>query len=420
MKVRNASTKIRVARLGVLRRSVLSVTAAAVALCSGIPTPADATEQVVPVGTIVSKANINEYRQYVSPGIEWIIDHDATLRVGAYKHIEHPPPFREATEKYSAQVKLAEDGTHLIDHIAGMPFPVVDPNDPWAATKHMFNFNAAIAVDDLDLRNFDCDTGSIGSGGDPLRVERHFFIEHLRRLYFRERLIIDPKPEMQSDDGSRYKEALYPFIEPFDLKGTGFTSNRYQDHTRQDDSWGQDTDQDSYAGYAGNVAWMEWKYLGEKTVLASFHSENLPVKWLPPSGNFMHDDLWEPRDVWVVEGISKLPQYAYSKRVILLDKDIYRIPYTDIYDQGGELWNVWVNNYKIAHKPMPNAKYGFDYDVTYNPSITMVDMQLVHATHCALPSARVDSEQGWYVNLGEEAGTTPEYFALSNIIAAGR
>ena len=413
MKVRNAFAKIRAARLCVLRRSVLSVAAVAVALCPGIPTSADATEQVVPVGTVISKANINEYAQYLSPGIEWIIEHDATITVGAYKHIEHPPPFREATEKYSAQVKLAEDGTHLIDHIAGMPFPVVDPNDPMAATKHMFNFNAAIAVDDLDLRNFDCDTGAIGSDGDPLRVERHFFIEHLRRLYFRERLIQDPKPEMESEDGSRYKEALYPFIEPFDLKGTGFTSNRYQDHTCQDDSWlylpqlrrvrrlssaqrsdalfGQDTDQDSYAGYAGNVAWMAWKYLGEKTILASFHSKNLPVKWLPPSGNYLHDDAWEPRDVWVVEGISKLPQYAYSKRVIYLDKDIYRIPYTDIYDQGGELWKVWVNNYKIAHKPMPDAKYGFDYDVTYNPSISMVDMQLVHATHCALPSARVDS-----------------------------
>ena len=442
MKARNASIQISAARFRVLRRAASALASFAVALCVAAPSPAVAAEQVVPVGTVISNANFDKYREYFSPGIEWIIKHDVTMKVGEYKKIEHPPPFDEATEKYSAQVKLSEDGTHLIDHIAGLPFPIVDPNDPMAAAKHMFNFNAAIAVDDLDLRNFDCDTGSIGSNGDPLRVERHFFIEHLRRLYFRERLIQDPKPEMESEDGSRYKEALYPFIEPFDLKGTGFTSNRYQDHTRQDDSWlylpqlrrvrrlssaqrsdalfGQDTDQDSYAGYAGNVAWMDWKYLGEKTVLASFHAGDLPVKWHPPSGNFMHSSTWEPRDVWVVEGVSKLPQYAYSKRVIFLDKDIYRIPYTDIYDQGGELWKIWVNNYKIAHRPFEGAKYGFDYDVTYNPSITMVDMQLVHATHCALPSARVPSEQGWYVNLGEEAGTTPEYFALSNIIAAGR
>ena len=30
------------------------------------------------------------------------------------------------------------------------------------------------------------------------------------------------------------------------------------------------------------------------------------------------------------------------------------------------------------------------------------------------------SEQGWYVNLGDQEGTTEEYFALSAIIAAGR
>jgi hypothetical protein len=165
---------------------------------------------------------------------------------------------------------------------------------------------------------------------------------------------------------------------------------------------------------------MAWKYLGEKTVLASFHSENLPAKWLPPSGNYMHDDLWEPRDVVIVEGVSKLPQYAYSKRVIYIDKEVTRIPYTDMYDQAGELWKVWVNNYKVAHKPIPTAKYGFDYDVTYNPSITMVDLQLEHATFCALPSATFPREQGWYVNLGEREGAIEDFFDLNALLSAGR
>lgn len=423
-------------------RFVSSRTASIVAAVVALAGPALAAEQVVPVGTVIDKTNIEKYREYFSPGMHWIIEHDVSVKVGPYKKIEHPPPFRAATEKYSSQVKLSDDGLYLVNHVAGMPFAEIDPNDPNVAVKHMFNFNAAIAVDDLDLRNFDCDTGTVGSNGEPLKVERHFLLEHIRRLYFRERLVVDPKPEMPSKDETRYKEALYPIVEPFDLKGTGFTLNRYLDHNRQDDTWlylpqlrrvrrlssaqrsdalfGQDTDQDSYAGYAGNVAWMAWKYLGEKTVLASFHSENLPVKWQAGSANYMHDDLWEPRDVVIVEGVSKLPQYAYSKRVIYIDKEVTRIPYTDMYDQAGELWKIWVNNYKVAQRPIPTAKYGFDYDVTYNPSITMVDMQLVHATHCSLPSSRFTSEQGWYVNLGDQEGTTEDYFALSAIIAAGR
>jgi hypothetical protein len=79
-----------------------------------------------------------------------------------------------------------------------------------------------------------------------------------------------------------------------------------------------------------------------------------------------------------------------------------------------------VNNFKYAPEPIPNAKYKFDWDVSFNPSITMVDMQLEHATHCSLPSDKFDNEQGWYVNLGDQEGTTADYFALSAIIAAAR
>ena len=50
----------------------------------------------------------------------------------------------------------------------------------------------------------------------------------------------------------------------------------------------------------------------------------------------------------------------------------------------------------------------------------MVDIQLEHATFCSLPSSRFPGEQGWYVNLGDQEGTTEEYFSLSNIISAGR
>jgi len=399
-------------------------------------------QQLPKPGTIVDRTNMEQYTDFLGPAMQWVILRGVKLPVTEHRVVDFPPPFKAATEQYSAQVKLAEDETHLINHVAGLPFPKVDPNDPHAGAKHMFNFNAAIAVDDLDLRNFDCDTGALGRDGDPVRVERHFLLDHIRRLYFVERTEVDPKPTMPNKDTVRYKEALYPILEPFDLKGTGFTANRYLDHTRQDDSWlylpqlrrvrrlssaqrsdalfGQDTDQDSYAGYAGNVAWMGWKYLGEKTILASFHSEHLPVKWGEPSGDFMHYDGWEPRKVWVVEGTSKLPQYAYSKRVIYLDQESYRIPYTDIYDQAGELWKMWVNNFKYAKKPIPEAKYGKDWDVSYNPSITMVDMQLEHATYCSLPSNRFPNEQGWYINLGDKEGTTEDYFALSAIIAAGR
>jgi hypothetical protein len=405
----------------------------------------DEAKQVLAVpapGTVVSSENLDQYEHLLSPGMQWIVQRGAKLPVRAYKRVLDPPPYRAATEKFAGQVSLSEDGTSLINHVAGKPFTAIDPSDPWLATKLMFNFGAAIAIDDSDTRNFDCDTGQIGKGGAPLRVEKHFLLDHIRRLYFRERLVVDPKPEMPNRDEARFKEALYPILEPFDLKGTGFTFTRYLDADRQDDSWlylpqlrrvrrlssaqrsdalfGQDTDADSFEGYQGNIAWMSWRFIGQKTVLASFHAESLPVKWGEPSGDFLHDDVWEPRNVWIIEGASKLSQYAYSKRVIYLDHEVYRIPFTDMHDAGGELWKVWVNNYKFAESPMPGAHYPAPFVFGFRPSISMVDTQLEHATSCSLPSSRFPGEQGWYVYLGEKEGTKESFFDLSAIIAGGR
>jgi hypothetical protein len=402
----------------------------------------DSKTKIPPPGTIVTKANLDEWRHLLGPGMQWLVDRGANLPVRSYEKILDPPPYREATEKYAGQVTLSPDGTALINHIAGKPFPTIDSNDPWIATKLMFNFAAAIAIDDSDTRNFDCDTGQVGQDGAPLKVEKHFLIDHIRRLFFRERLVVDPKPEMPNRDRARFKEALYPLIEPFDLKGTGFTFTRYIDETRQDDTWlylpqlrrvrrlssaqrsdalfGQDTDADSFEGYQGNIAWMTWKLVGEQKVLGTMHAESLPVAWGKPSGDFLHDDVWEPRDVWIVEGVSKLPQYAYSKRVIYLDKEVFRVPFTDMYDPAGELWKVWVNNYKFSKEPMPGSKYGMPWPFGYRPSISMIDIQLEHGTNCSLPSARFPGEQGWYVYLGEEEGTDEAFFDLSAMIAAGK
>lgn len=393
-------------------------------------------------GSVINADNVEQYRSYLGPAMRWIIQRGYDMHVVAPRSIAHPPAFREATQRYATGVELAADRTHVINHVAGLPFPTVDANDPDVATKLMFDFNSAIAHDDSDIRNFDCDTGALGADGRPVSVEKHFLIDHIRRLYFVERTEVEPMPELPNRDRVRFKEAMYPLMEPFDLKGVGFTMNRYLDHTRQDDTWlyvpqlrrvrrlssaqrsdalfGQDTDQDSYEGYQGNIAWMDWTFLGETTLLATMHAKHLPVKWHAPSGDFLHDDVWEPRKVWIVAGQPKLPQYAYSRRVIYLDKEIYRIPYTELYDRAGELWKVWVNNYRFAEFPRAGATYGFDWEVAYRPSIAMIDLQLEHATFCALPSPVFPGEQGWYINLGTREGAVEEFFDLNTLLSGGR
>ena len=45
---------------------------------------------------------------------------------------------------------------------------------------------------------------------------------------------------------------------------------------RSEALFGQDIDVDSYGGYAGQIPWFTWKFVGEKPMLASLHGENLP------------------------------------------------------------------------------------------------------------------------------------------------
>jgi Protein of unknown function (DUF1329) len=410
---------------------LVGVTTAAI----GTPLRAD-----VQPGDVITKDNADKVKDLVSPGVEWCVKHGMKMKIVPYQKVEWNKAYREATEKYGGQTKLAPDGRSLIGHVAGLPFPTLDPNDPQIALKIMWNFEyKPYVTDDEDLRNFDADTGPVADG--PMQVERHFLLDHLRTLWYTGRIYVDPKPELPNPDGVRAKSSLHPILEPFDLKGVGETGIRYLSPDRQDDTWlylpslrrvrrlssaqrsdalfGQDTDVDSYGGYAGQIPWFEWKYLGEKEILASMHAAEFPVKYCDGGGDFIFCDNWEKRKAYVVEGTPKLPQYAYGKRLIFVDKETYLIAYSDIFDRSLQLWKVWVNEWSM--KKRATSSYGVEYsdDMPFQPSITMVDMQLTHATKAALPSAKYPGEQGWYFNQGDKAGISEEFFTIAHLIESG-
>ncbi len=395
-----------------------------------------------PAGTIITGDNAAEFAEYLGPAIQWALARGIRIEVVAPKPIPLEPARLVATQKYYAQVELSEDKNQALNYVAGLPFPFTDEDDPDIAIKLMFNYENRIVVDDVDIRNFECDTGGL-SAERGLSIERHFLMGHFRRLYYVSRLYFEPMPTWETPDDIRYREVMHPIIEPFDLKGVGLTYNRYLDPFRQDDSWlyypllkrvrrlssaqrsdalfGQDADIDSYGGYAGNPAWMDWRLLGTKKILAAMHTRHFPGRWTVGPGDFLFDDTWEMRDVYVVEGRSRLPSYAYEKRIIYIDRESFVIPYTELYDRKGQLWKAWVNQWKLGRKPFPEAKrVVYDYDQQFFPSLSMFDMQLEHATRCKLPSPEFPGEEGWYFNFGEAEGTTEEPFQLSTIIASGR
>jgi len=418
-----------------LRVALCGLVAATGLACFAAPARAD-----VQPGDVINKDNADKVKDLVSPGVTWCIQHGMIMKIAPYKKIEWNARYKEATEKYSGQVKLAADGRSIEGHVAGLPFPKIDPNDPNVALKVMFNYEyKPFVTDDQDLRNFDADTGTVSAS--PLDVERHYILDHLRTLFYTARLYVDPKPVLlPNSENVRAKQSLHPILEPFDLKGVGLTGIRYLDPDRQDDTWlylptlrrvrrlssaqrsdalfGQDTDVDSYGGYAGQISWFEWKFLGEKKMLGTFHAEKFPVEFCPGGADFVYCDNWEMRDMWVLEGTSKQAQYAYGKRVLYIDKESYYIAYSDIYDKAGELWKVWLNQFGFRNKAAPGYGDTYDSDMPFTHSITMADMQLSHATRAALPSPKYPGEQGWYFNQGAKAGLTEEFFTIAHMIEA--
>ena len=394
----------------------------------------------VVAGDRITADTVEQVRALVSPGLEWCIRRGWPITVREPRAVPWPQAYREATERYAGQVKLSADGLTVENYVAGQPFPNIDPRDPQAALKIMWNYNyGMVTTDDVDLRNFDADTGSIADHG-PIAVERHFLLDHFRRLFWTGRLYVEPKPAKPNPNGYRVQQGLYPILEPFDLKGVGALSNRYTEASHQDDSWlylpslrrvrrlssaqrsdalfGQDTDVDSFGGYAGQIAWMDWKLLGEREVLAVMHGEHYPVQW-DRKVDWAFDERWEKRKVWVVEGVSKLPQYAFSKRVIYIDKESWTIPFSDLYDRSGELWKIWINDYSFRKRAEGSGAIQYADEMGFVPAIVMVDMQLEHATKASLPSPRFAGEQGWYFNQGEKAGVTDDWFTVSSLVSAG-
>jgi hypothetical protein len=430
------------------RRAVRASTVACVTGFAAAFGAATSIAQVSP-GDKITKANADKIVDIAPEGIVWCVRNGMDMDIVEYEPVPIPEDYRQATERYSAQVELTADRM-LRNWVAGKPFPNVDPNDPQAATKIMYNFERTHYFSEtLYLNLTDADTGQLhrNADGKPTYVvERHFIPEWLRVLRFQGRLKNDPKPDITPNhDAVFYKAGLYPLIEPFDLKGVGGVSFRYLDQKKHDDTWlylpqlrrvrrlsttqrsdalfGQDIDIDSFGGYAGQIPWFDWKLLGEKPMLASMHGRRLPPEPCKGDGGMTFCEPWEMRpSVYIIEGKSLWPNYAFSKRIIYVDKETNLIPTSDLYDANGELWKNIQISFRADRKPNPKVDFSYPEIRLFAYAYSVVDIQLMHSTRVAIPGLAFQHEPGWYLDLGPEAPTTvgEEWFSVQALIAAGR
>src|SRR5215831_14546690 len=90
-------------------------------------------------GDFITRDNATKVKDLLSPGVYYKVERGMTMKIVPTERIDWPPPYKDATEKYSGQVRLTEDHRSLVGYVAGQPFPLIDPNDPYAGTKIVWN-----------------------------------------------------------------------------------------------------------------------------------------------------------------------------------------------------------------------------------------------------------------------------------------
>jgi len=408
----------------------------------GWPRPAPAQ---VRAGDRITPANVAQIKDLVSPGVYIAAAKGMEIDVIASQRVDWPPPYQEATEKYSAQVRLSPDRRSLVGYVAGQPFPLLDLNDPDVATKIIWNSSfRPITSDDADLRYFECQVEYTNPGG-PQKMLDYSETGHLAGYYNIGRTEVEPlpvDPDLKTS-GVWWREAAYPVISPAESRGGGGLRVRYWDPALGDDSWaflpgsrrlrrvneailssstGLSTwDPDHVGGFAAKPEEYNYKFLGVRQMLGCIHAAHSPERpCLTDGGATTCPENWEMRRLFVVEATprrERIPGALQSRTVAYVDAEMWSNPYTDSYDRRGDLWKTQIYWLTYRDRPVPDARVAiYPFKRAFVVSASSIDVQTGLSTACYLPGRDTPERECWYINMG---AVNKAFFTTEAMVKAG-
>jgi hypothetical protein len=313
------------------------------------------------------------------------------------RSIQNPPDFQEATAANRGRYALAATGS-VVDaqtgkeptFVMGLPFPDVDPKDPQAAAKIVWNYSYAIWY--RGDFHFVTELVMLGRGG----VERRISTDVRQRIY-------DGAPEARGRDNpdNLLLQTVAKVIEPADLNGTVSLTWRYRDADRHDSLWtyvpglrkprqvsplnrsdgflGSDLSIDDGPFFDGKPEDFTYRLAGRQDQLIvvdpfSVRGEAELIAAPAPDGGWRTlwkavprigaDDPswkglpWAPvsaalarRPTWVVEVTPKDPNYLYGRIVLRIDAETYRGSWVSKYDRAGTLLTSYQTSTGAYYNP---------------------------------------------------------------------
>jgi len=412
-----------------LSRVLTTLTAAAFIALSALSSTAVA--QVKP-GDFITPDNAYKVQDLVGPGVFYKVQHGMSMKIAPSERIDWPPPYKDATEKYSSQVRLSQDRRSVIGYVAGQPFPLIDANDPDVAVKVIWNnVFRPITSDDYDLRFYDCDSSFQKKGPQTDQIE-YFQIGHYAGYDLVGRTEVEPMP-IDPDfkvTGRYWIFGLYPVLAPQEIRGTGFLRWRYADPKRGDDIWSLNRgsrrvrrinesimssattsgtsahswDPDHYSGFNPKTEEYTYKFLGEKNMLGTVHAVHSPEQRCPTDGGTSAcPEAWEMRHMYVVQALPDRSRIDAldSRTIIYMDSEMWFEPYIDTYDRSGRLFRSHIYWLATRDRPVPDAKVAiYPFKRSFVVGAVSTDVQSGLATMCYLPGMETPEKECWYINMG--------------------
>ena len=385
-----------------------------------VPVPIYVACADVSPGDVIGKTNWEKAQGLVPDEVlNWVKKGEFVLEIVElnYKPRDYLPPFaKRAMETNAGKYTLDESGW-IIEvqtgqrpkHILGLPFPTIDPNDPRAGEKIVYN-NTYVQYTAGDVRST-FHTPFIARSGYQRTQEAKFLNSGMDG---------NPKSAARPNPDGIVKYQIALVASPFDMAGTAVMTWRYADPNKEDNTFGyipairrvrrmspgnrsdalfgSDFAIDDAACYDGKVAAMEWKLLRKQDALVPFSAKDptlivqnergewdttpnvhaliygyekegwkgapwAPVNW-----------VWVKLPVYVIEMKAKDHYYNYGTQYLWVDAEAYIPGYKTINDRSGRYWKTILQAhacYGSADKKMA---------LTYAGDMIAIDERSDHAT----------------------------------------
>lgn len=381
---------------------------------------------------------------------------DFRHRIGEF-HVDRigdEPVFREALAVNEGRYALDERGSIVEartgqppDYVYAWPFPSIDPADPQAAIKIVWNYFYMQFYGGNG--HFRADINWVSRSG----LDRAMEVDHLVKHYDGQH------PRFREPDADRelLSQTLDEVLGPSDVSGIVSLSWRYRGAARRDSMWafvpalrrvrqvspanrsdgflGSDLSPDDGMYFEGKVEDFTWKLVGEQDLLVLFDRPSFEnpaaLQRLPGGGwrmvvpggarvGFQVPDWpgapWCPmqeilvrRPHWVVEAVPKDPYYLFGKLVLRFDKDLFMGSYSSKYDWKGNL----ITSYSAIRTNIVKAAPGELWGWVGGAVALALNWKLDRATTAGLVA-------GEDVPMDSRIPLAPSLFSLQHMMERGR